>query len=195
MIISRQNLLENQKLDRITNILIAGDLLVKSADIRAVYEEKIEPIMIDFGSVLNGYHMDETRMFAIDSMPDRAMKACHAAIEIHNRILDEVKPGVTCCDLFQISISKAKSLGYSEQYLGPPGHKVAFIGHGVGLELIEPPIISQGTEDHLEAGMVFALEPKMVFQNEFSVGIESVFLVTETGYRLISQIPAKVFIC
>jgi Xaa-Pro aminopeptidase len=154
-----------------------------------------EPIMIDFGTVLNGYHMDETRMFAIDSMPDKAMKACHAAIEIHNRILDEVKPGVTCCDLFQISVSKAKSLGYSEQYLGPPGHKVTFIGHGIGLELIEPPIISRGAEDHMEPGMVFALEPKMVFQNEFSAGIESVFLVTETGYRLISQIPAKVFIC
>jgi len=43
--------------------------------------------------------------------------------------------------------------------------------------------------------MTFAIEPKMVFKNRFSAGVESVFTVTETGYRLISQIPLKVFVC
>lgn len=43
--------------------------------------------------------------------------------------------------------------------------------------------------------MVLALEPKMVFKNEFSAGIESVFLVTESGARWISQTPMEIFIC
>jgi len=154
-----------------------------------------EPIMIDFNCVLNGYHFDETRMYAIGSMPKKAFDACQAAIEIHNNILDMIKPGISFNKLFQISVAKAESLGYVTSYLGPPGYKVTFIGHGIGLELIEEPIISSNNEGLLQPGMTFALEPKIVFENEFGAGIESVFLVTETGHRLLSQVPVKVFIC
>jgi Xaa-Pro aminopeptidase len=69
------------------------------------------------------------------------------------------------------------------------------VGHGIGLELIEPPVIAENKNDRLVPGMVFALEPKMVFENEFSAGVESDFLVTERGSRLLSRIPAKVFVC
>jgi Xaa-Pro aminopeptidase len=44
-------------------------------------------------------------------------------------------------------------------------------------------------------GMTLALEPKLVFENEFCAGIEDVFLVTETGYRLISTVPGRIFLC
>ncbi|BBO91299.1 M24 family metallopeptidase [Desulfosarcina ovata] len=154
-----------------------------------------EPIMIDFSCVLNGYHMDETRMFAIGSMPERAMQACQAAVAIHDAVLDHVKPGVAIGELFDVSVAKAAALGYADQYLGPPGNKVTFIGHGVGLELVEAPIIAKDRKDVLKPGMTLALEPKMVFENEFSAGIEDVFLVTETGYEMVSQVPGKVFVC
>jgi Xaa-Pro aminopeptidase len=157
--------------------------------------EEDEPIMIDFTSVLNGYHLDETRMFAIHSMPARAMKASEATIHIHNGVSEKVKPGITVGELFEVSTSAAKSLGYEAQYLGPPGYKEGFVGHGVGLELIEPPIIAKGKKDHLMPGMTFALEPKMVFKDEFAAGIESVLLVTDTGCDLISKVPVEIFIC
>lgn len=154
-----------------------------------------EPIMIDFGTVLNGYHMDETRMFAIGSMPEKARRACLASIEIHDRVLENVRPGVPVSEIFHTSVSCAESLGYGEPYLGPPGYKVHFVGHGIGLELVEHPIIARSSDYALEPGMTFSLEPKMVFENEFSAGIESVFLVTETGHRLISKVPVEIFIC
>lgn len=154
-----------------------------------------EPIFIDFNSVLNGYHFDETRMFSMGPMPQKAFDACKTAIEIQNEVLDIVKPGISLDDLFHLSIAKATSLGYAETFLGPPGYKVAFVGHGIGLELVEQPIIASNREVPLEVGMTLALEPKMLFENEFSAGIENVFLVTEEGHRLISQTPSKVFIC
>lgn len=154
-----------------------------------------EPIMIDLGSILEGYHFDETRMFAIESMPKKAHDACQAVIEIHNDVLGKAKPGISLGELFQISVSKAEALGYAETYLGPPGYKAGFIGHGVGLELVEPPFISAGNSSVLQPGMTFALEPKIVVENEFAAGIESDFLVTETGHRLLSQVPLKVFVC
>ncbi|MDP2645881.1 MAG: M24 family metallopeptidase [Desulfobacterales bacterium] len=152
-----------------------------------------EPIMVDLSIVRNGYHMDETRMFALGALPERAADACRAAIEIQNAVLEKVTPGLPVSELFEFSRTVAGSLGYEIPYLGPPGYKVAFVGHGIGLELIEPPFIAKNRNDPLAPGMTFALEPKMVFENEFSAGIESVFLVTDTGARLISRVPSQVF--
>ena len=157
--------------------------------------EADEPIMIDFNSVLNGYHFDETRMFALGSMPPKAHAACRAAIDIHDAVLDRVGPGMAVSELFDLSVKQAAALGFSRSYLGPPGYKVSFIGHGIGLELIEPPIIASGREDVLMPGMVLALEPKLVFEHEFAAGIESVFAVTDRGHRLLSRVPVQVFIC
>jgi Xaa-Pro aminopeptidase len=154
-----------------------------------------EPIMVDLGSVLNGYHLDETRMFAIGAMPGKAMNTCRAAIEIHDRIIEKAKPGVTLAELFDHSVLLAEKLGYAEPYLGAPGHKVSFIGHGIGLEIIEPHIIARNRKDQLEPGMTFALEPKFVYENEFTAGVESVFVVSENGARLISKVPVDIFIC
>ena len=154
-----------------------------------------EPIMVDLASVLNGYHLDETRMFAIGAMPDKAMRVCRAAIEIHDRILEKARPGTTVGELFDLSVRLAEKLGFSESYLGISGHKVSFIGHGIGLEIIEPYIIARNRKDKLEPGMTLALEPKFVCENEFTAGVESVFVVTENGARLISKIPVDVFIC
>jgi Xaa-Pro aminopeptidase len=154
-----------------------------------------EPVMIDFGTVLNGYHMDETRMFSIGPLPEEAQRTCRAAIDIHQVVLEAVRPGVTFDTLFTLAVETAKKLGYGDQFLGPPGCKTAFIGHGVGLELVEPPIIARGRKEPLEAGMVLAIEPKMVFENRFCAGIESMITVTETGGRLLSRVPEEIFIC
>lgn len=156
--------------------------------------KKNEPIMIDIALALNGYHFDETRMFAIGSMPDKALKACQTAIDIHDAVIEKAAPGVLIRDLFQYSIDRAESLGYEMSFLGPPGHKVHFIGHGIGLELVEPPILARKAENCLMPGMVLALEPKLVFKNEFSAGIESVILITDKGNKMLSKAPAKVFI-
>jgi Xaa-Pro aminopeptidase len=154
-----------------------------------------EPIMVDLGSVLNGYHLDETRMFAIGSMPEKAYRASCAAIEIQDAVIAAARPGVTLAELFDLASMMAVRLGFADAFLGPPGHQVNFIGHGIGLELVESPIIARGRDTPLEAGMVFAVEPKMVYANEFAAGIESVFVVTPTGGRLISTVPVEIFIC
>ena len=154
-----------------------------------------EPVLVDFGSVLNGYHMDETRMFVIGRLSDKALKACDASVAIHDRVLEAVKPGMTTGELFEHAMAAAAAADCSENFLGPPDQKVAFVGHGIGLELIEPPFIAKGKGDVLTPGMTFALEPKLCFPGEFAAGIESVFLVTQSGSRLVSRVPARVITC
>jgi Xaa-Pro aminopeptidase len=157
--------------------------------------EKNEPVMVDFGSVMNGYHLDETRMFALNSMPPKAMSASRAAIEIQQALMEQTLPGAVCGELFDVALSAAQKSGLADAFLGPPGHKVHFVGHGVGAELVEPPFIARNKKDRLEAGMTLALEPKFVFEGEFAAGIESVVQVTGQGGRPISKTPVKVFLC
>ena len=154
-----------------------------------------EPVMVDFASVMNGHHLDETRMFSVKKMPDLAMQACEAAIKIHQHALETIQPGMTAHELYTRSVELAAALGYQDNFLGIPGHQVSFVGHGIGLEMVEPPLIAHGKKTVLKPGMTFALEPKLVFENRFIAGIESVFLVTETGTRLISQVPPEIFVC
>lgn len=151
-----------------------------------------EPVMVDFAVQMGGYHMDETRMLAMGRLPREAEEACRAAIEIHDRVLEKVEPGRTADEIFRFSQDVARDLGYEDSYLGPPENKVRFVGHGIGVELIEPPLIALGRNEPLLPGMTFALEPKMVFDGRFGAGVESVVTVTETGHRLISRVPVKV---
>jgi Xaa-Pro aminopeptidase len=65
--------------------------------------------------------------------------------------------------------------------MGAPGENAKFVGHGVGLELDELPVLAQGFKMPLVAGQVIAIEPKFVFPGRGVVGIENTFAVTATG--------------
>lgn len=157
--------------------------------------QRDEPILIDFGTVLNGYHMDETRMFVMGAMEPKARDASQAAIEILHTLLAQMKPGVAMGDIFELSVQTAQRLGYAEQFLGLAGIKSKFIGHSLGLELVESPFISEGNQEPLQAGMVLAMEPKFIFKDEFAAGIESVIHMTRDGARFLSTTPPQIFQC
>jgi Xaa-Pro dipeptidase len=152
-----------------------------------------EPILVDFGICYHGYQVDETRMFSIGKMGKKFSDAYKACLEIHDAVLDEIRPGADCDALFRKSIRIAGKLGYSDSFLGPSGLQTRFIAHGIGLELNEPPFLAQGHMYPLERGMAFALEPKIVFPGEGSVGLENTVVVTEGGYEVLTQLERHVF--
>ena len=67
--------------------------------------------------------------------------------------------------------------------------RVKFVGHGVGLDLDELPILGQGSDRVLQPGMVFALEPKFIFPQKGVIGLENVWLVTDSGLEKLTLIP------
>ncbi|MGD8986305.1 MAG: Xaa-Pro peptidase family protein [Desulfobacteraceae bacterium] len=152
-----------------------------------------EPILVDFGICYHGYQVDETRMFSIGKMGKKFKDAYKACREIHDAVLDETRPGADCEALFQKSIQIAEKLGYRDSYLGPPGLQTRFIAHGIGLELNEPPFLAQGHAYPLERGMTFALEPKIVFPGQGSVGFENTVLVTREGHEVLTPLEEDIY--
>ena len=155
--------------------------------------EADEPVLVDFSCMVQGYHMDESRMLCAGTMPGDALDAGRAAMDLLFALKEAMVPGKAICDLFDLSVAEAKKYGLSKQYLGMPGHKARFVGHGIGLELVEPPILAPGRIRELAPGMTFAVEPKFVFENRFAAGIESVIRVTDNGAKFISVTPHKIF--
>jgi len=152
-----------------------------------------EPILVDFGTCFHGYQADETRMFSIGKMEQKFIDAYNACKEIHDAVLEDTRPGADCGALFLKTLRLAEKLGYKESYLGPPGLQTRFVGHGIGLELNELPFLAQGQSYPLEEGMTFAVEPKIVFPGEGSVGIENTVVVTRDGYEVLTPVEQEIF--
>jgi len=142
---------------------------------------KNEPIGIDYGIGVNGYVADQFRTFVIGDLPDELMKAHDFSVEIHSLFVKEAKPGVSCSDLYRLASKKAEETGFGQYFNGYGEGKVRFVGHGLGLEIDEYPILAPRFNQRLEPGMVIALEPMFVFPGKGIVGLEDDYVVTATG--------------
>jgi Xaa-Pro aminopeptidase len=132
-------------------------------------------------------------MFSIGKLKQKFVDAYKACREIHDAVLEETRPGADCEGIFVKTLQLADKLGYKDSYLGPSGLQTRFIAHGIGLELNELPFIAKGQSYPLEKGMTFALEPKIVFPGEGSVGIENTVVVTEKGYEILTPTSTNIF--
>ncbi len=140
-----------------------------------------EPIGIDYGIGINGYVADQFRTLVIGDLPDELKRAHDFSVEIHFLFVKEARPGVTCTDLYRLALKKAEATGFGQYFNGYGEGKVRFVGHGLGLEIDEYPILAPRFNQKLEAGMVIALEPMFVFPGKGIVGLEDDYLVTATG--------------
>lgn len=142
-----------------------------------------EPIGIDYGVAVNGYIGDQFRTYVIGALSDTLIKAHECSRNIHLLLSQEAKPGVSCSHLYNLALEMAMENGYSDFFMGYGEGQVQFIGHGIGLEIDEYPVISRRYNGILEEGMVFALEPMFVLPKEGIVGLEDDYLVTSEGLR------------
>lgn len=151
-----------------------------------------EPILVDFGISYHGYHMDQTRMYAIGTMPDIFVRAYEACREIHYRVLDKAIEGAISKELFEYARHLADTMGYGDYYLGYGHHKVRFLGHGIGIELAEFPYIAATHDYPINEGAVIAIEPKMVFPKKGSCGIENTVVIEKGSYRILTDTDERI---
>jgi Xaa-Pro aminopeptidase len=140
-----------------------------------------EPIGIDYGIGVNGYVADQFRTLVIGNLPDELKRAHDFSVEIHALFVKEARPGVPCSDLYRLALKRAEKTGFGQYFNGYGEGKVRFVGHGLGLEIDEYPVLAPRFNQRLEPGMVIALEPMFVFPGKGVVGLEDDYHVTTAG--------------
>lgn len=150
------------------------------------------PVLLDYTGVFGGYITDMTRMFVIGDLDDDLKYAFDVAIEIQGFLQNELRPGAICEELFRKASDIAEARGLGDKFMGMPGEQARFVGHGVGLELDEFPVLAQGFKVPLEEGHVIAIEPKFLFPGRGAIGIENTFLVTVGGGVKLTDIPDEI---
>jgi Xaa-Pro aminopeptidase len=142
-----------------------------------------EPVLLDYVFALHGYLADHTRIFAVGDLPDELKKAHDAMLAIQEIIKTAARPGIPAGDLYDLAVARSDERGLGEYFMGAGDQRVRFVGHGIGIELDEFPFLARGQTLPLEAGMVVALEPKVVLPGKGVVGIENTHVVETDGLR------------
>jgi Xaa-Pro aminopeptidase len=139
------------------------------------------PIVLDYTAIVGGYIVDMTRLAVCGELPAPAARAFDVALEIQRELAARLVPGAVPCELWDRACAMAEEAGLAASFMGPPGDQARFVGHGVGLELDELPVLAPGFEDALVAGQTLALEPKFVFPGLGAAGIENTWAVAPAG--------------
>jgi Xaa-Pro aminopeptidase len=142
-----------------------------------------EPLKIDIGARVQGYCSDMTRTVCLGEAPPQLR-------ELHALVLDSqetaeraVRPGMSGREGDSIAREVIERAGYGDQFIHGTGH-------GIGLEVHEPPWLSQSRGDHvLGEGMVFSVEPGVYLPGWGGVRIEDLVVLEANGARVLSQSP------
>lgn len=143
-----------------------------------------EMVTIDFGVRLGGYHSDETVTVALGKPPQRLVEVYDVVLKAHDLAIAALRPGVPLKEVDAAARSFIQERGFGEYF----GHG---LGHGVGLELHEYPVLSVRSEDIAQEGMVVTIEPGVYLPQQGGVRIEDMVLVTPQGCEVLTEIPKK----
>ena len=122
---------------------------------------------------------------------DLAYRAHDTSLEIQRRIAEAARPGTPASELYAIAVHTAAEAGLSEYFMGHR-QQAGFVGHGIGIEINEMPVLAPRSKEILAEGMVFALEPKFVIPGVGAVGIENSFAVTAGGLEKLTLLDEEI---
>lgn len=143
-------------------------------------------IMVDMAGNYTAYMTDMTRVFSVGRLTEQAYHAHQTALTIQNEIQKTAGPGTPCADLYNLAVAIAGQEGLLDYFMGTK-QQAKFVGHGIGIQINELPVLTPRSKEVLLSDMVFALEPKFVIPGVGAVGIENSFLVTENGLEKLTH--------
>ena len=151
------------------------------------------PVILDYTAVMEGYVVDMTRVFVCGRLAPELERAFGVALAIQEEAVRSLRPGAFPSAIWARARERAETAGLGESFMGPPGAQARFVGHGVGLELDELPVLAPGFDDPLVLGQTLAVEPKLVLPGLGAVGIENTWAVgADGGLRLTELADAVV---
>mgnify|MGYP001422324688 FL=1 len=141
-----------------------------------------QPILVDLVHAHRGYVVDATRMFSVGKLDDIWLQRLDDMVEVSDKVVNSLGRGDDCSTAWELGSQLAINMGHSEHLMGMNPDQSKFLGHSVGLQLDETPVVAQGFDRPLPDNGVMAIEPKLVF-TKGSIGIEDTWLKTESGLQ------------
>ena len=150
-----------------------------------------DPVIADLVGGHDGWLSDQTRTFAVGAIDADLREAHDCAVSILRAVEAECRPGTPASSLYDLAEGIAAQAGLEEHFMGAGPQRVRFLGHGVGMEIDELPVLAPGFDEPLEEGNVIAVEPKFVFPGRGAVGIENMYAVTADGFETMTTAPEE----
>ena len=150
-------------------------------------ERRVEPgdaVVMDFGGMRDDYCSDLTRTVFVGEPSDEEREVYAIVRAAQQAAFEAVRPGAAAQDVDRAARAIITEAGYGERFV----HRT---GHGIGLEVHEPPYIVEGNETLLEAGMTFSDEPGIYLEGRFGVRIEDQVVVTAQGAERLNEASRK----
>ncbi len=148
---------------------------------------------IDLGINIAGYHADFARTYVLGEPSDEVVRLAAIVRQLEDAVIGALRPGVSAASVYRLGVALAQELGVADVFQGHSGTHGPYVGHGIGLELDEPPVLGPRDETTLAAGMVLAVEPKLISPAFGAVNLEDDVVLTAAGCELLGDVPRSVF--
>lgn len=148
-------------------------------------------VMVDMNGNFDGYMTDMTRVYALGEISPLALKAHQCSIDIHRELCAMMRPGAEAKALYAKAEEMVRERDLHPYFMGHRQH-AGFIGHGIGIEINELPVIAPRSRDIIAAGNVIALEPKFVIPHTGAVGIENTYAVYDDHVECLTPAPEEI---
>ncbi|WP_019152987.1 M24 family metallopeptidase [Robertmurraya massiliosenegalensis] len=155
--------------------------------------QKGDLIVVDYGICKEGYHADMARTYCLGKPNERQKDLWNHLVELHLSVIEKVRPGVTGEELFLHAEKLAEQKGYLDHFMGVGNNRGSYIGHAIGLELDEDPVLGLGFQEPLPEGAVITLEPKFMIPGFGSVMVEDDILLTSSGHEVLGSLEHDLF--
>jgi len=146
-----------------------------------------DPILVDILGAYQGYYIDASRTYVIGQLPPPVLDAYEVTFQILKQVIKYVRPQTLAKQVYELALEMAREGGYEQGFMGCTDERAPFVGHGVGMEVDEPPVLSRRNEIQLKKGMTLAIEPKIAFPQHGVVGVEDTLHLTETGLKSLTE--------
>lgn len=146
-----------------------------------------DAVLIDIGARYLGYPSDMTRVGYFGAAPEKFVEIHGIVDAAVNAAIATAKPGVLARDVDKAARDVIAKAGYGERFL----HRT---GHGLGLDIHEPPYITGTSEAVLEEGMVFSIEPGIYLPGHFGMRLEEIVILRADGAEVLSELPRSAFV-
>ncbi|MHA1302928.1 MAG: M24 family metallopeptidase [Candidatus Heimdallarchaeaceae archaeon] len=152
---------------------------------KKIKEEEL--VLVDISATYNGYIADETRCYVFGKVSDTIKERYYKAWQCEKKVAELMKEGKKVSAVYEEAYEFAREIDVEKEMM--LGGEIPFLAHGVGLELNDLPVIVKRMDYVLKEGNVLAVEPKLIYPGEMTIGSENTYVVQKQSVKALTNAP------